>query len=125
MKNLERPEGAASDASEREVLLVLKPFGHISPPWCACGYNAGWRGVGAGGVAGGDAATGSRRVALCLLLPPGWEGSLTPDPMLLYAAVIAWFLALFTVRRQGIVQDDAGPCAVFGHNGVYSNSRAG
>ncbi len=55
-------------------------------------------------------ATGSRRVALasyvlCLLLPPGWESSLTPDPTLFYAAAIAWFLALFTVRRQGLVQD--------------------
>lgn len=55
-------------------------------------------------------ATGSRTVALasyalCLLLPPGWESSLTPDPTLFYAAAIAWFLALFTVRRRGLVQD--------------------
>jgi hypothetical protein len=42
---------------------------------------------------------------LCLLLPPGWGGSLTPDPTLFYAAAIAWFLALFTVRRQGLAQD--------------------
>lgn len=54
--------------------------------------------------------TGSRKIALasyalCLLLPPAWEGSLTPDPTLFYAAAIAWFLALFTVERQGIVQD--------------------
>jgi hypothetical protein len=54
--------------------------------------------------------TGSRRVALasyalCLLLPPGWESSLTPDPTLFYAAAIAWFLALFTVKRQGLWQD--------------------
>jgi hypothetical protein len=55
-------------------------------------------------------ATGSRAVALagytlCLLLPPGWGSSLTPDPTLFYAAAIAWFLALFTVKRQGLLQD--------------------
>jgi hypothetical protein len=55
-------------------------------------------------------ATGSRAVALasytlCLLLPPAWESSLTPDPTLFYAAAIAWFLALFTVKRQGLLQD--------------------
>jgi hypothetical protein len=42
---------------------------------------------------------------LCLLLSPGWGGSLTPDPTLFYAAAIAWFLALFTIHRQGLVQD--------------------
>jgi hypothetical protein len=57
-----------------------------------------------------ERATGSRKIALasyavCLLLSPGWGGSLTPDPTLFYAAAIAWFLALFTVRRQGLVQD--------------------
>ena len=55
-------------------------------------------------------ATGNARIALasytlCLVLPPGWESSLTPDPTLFYAAAIAWFLALFTVRRQGLAQD--------------------
>lgn len=55
-------------------------------------------------------STGNSRIALasytlCLLLPPAWIGSLTPDPTLFYAAAIAWFLALFTVRRQGLVQD--------------------
>jgi hypothetical protein len=54
--------------------------------------------------------TGSRRIALasyalCLLLPPAWNGSLTPDPTLFYAAAIAWFLALFTVERQGLMHD--------------------
>jgi Dolichyl-phosphate-mannose-protein mannosyltransferase len=57
-----------------------------------------------------ERATGSRKIALasyglCLLLSPGWGGSLTPDPTLFYAAAIAWFLALFTVERQGFVQD--------------------
>jgi len=55
-------------------------------------------------------ATGKETIALasytlCLLLPPGWGGSLTPDPTLFYAAAIAWFLALFTVERQGLTQD--------------------
>lgn len=55
-------------------------------------------------------ATGSARIALasyalCLLLSPGWGGSLTPDPTLFYSAAIAWFLALFTVERQGLLQD--------------------
>ena len=54
--------------------------------------------------------TANARIALasytlCLLLSPGWGGSLTPDPTLFYAAAIAWFLALFTVHRQGLVQD--------------------
>ena len=57
-----------------------------------------------------ERATGNRRIALasyalCLMLSPAWVGSLTPDPTLFYAAAIAWFLALFTVRRQGLVQD--------------------
>lgn len=54
--------------------------------------------------------TANRRIALasytlCLLLSPCWQGSITPDPTLFYAAAIAWFLALFTVRRQGVAQD--------------------
>ena len=57
-----------------------------------------------------ERATGNRRIALasyalCLMLSPAWVGSLTPDPTLFYAAAIAWFLALFTVQRQGLVQD--------------------
>ncbi|HEX5282737.1 MAG TPA: hypothetical protein VFW30_01360 [Bryocella sp.] len=57
-----------------------------------------------------ERATGRRKIALasyavCLLLSPGWGGSLTPDPTLFYAAAIAWFLALFTVERQGVMQD--------------------
>ena len=54
--------------------------------------------------------TANARIALasytlCLLFSPGWGGSLTPDPTLFYAAAIAWFLALFTVHRQGLIQD--------------------
>jgi hypothetical protein len=54
--------------------------------------------------------TGSARIALasyslCLVLSAGWSGSLTPDPTLFYAAAIAWFLALFTVRRQSLGRD--------------------
>ena len=42
---------------------------------------------------------------LTLLLPPAFIGSLTPDSTLFYAAAVAWFLALFSVKRQGFVQD--------------------
>ena len=43
--------------------------------------------------------------ALCLLSSPTWIGSATPDSGLYYGAAVAWFLALFTVRRQGLPQD--------------------
>jgi hypothetical protein len=92
------------------LLLLLKPFGALTlhgslvvatlagVVWALAAWHVAMR------------ATGSRAVALagyalCLLLPPGWEGSLTPDPTLFYAAAIAWFLALFTARRQGLWQD--------------------
>lgn len=92
------------------VLLLLKPFGGVTL------HGALWMTMLAG-IAWALAAwfvamrtTGNRRIALasyalCLLFSPGWQGSLTPDPTLFYAAAIAWFLALFTVERQGIVQD--------------------
>jgi hypothetical protein len=92
------------------VLLLLKPFGALTLHgslvvtmvagivWALAAWFIAMR------------TTGSRKIALasytlCLLLPAAWEGSLTPDPTLFYAAAIAWFLALFTVERQGIVQD--------------------
>jgi hypothetical protein len=92
------------------VLLLLKPFGGVTLHgallmtmlagivWALAAWFVAKR------------TTGSRKIALasytlCLLLPPGWNGSLTPDPTLFYAAAVAWFLALFTVKRQGTVQD--------------------
>jgi len=92
------------------VLLLLKPFGGVTLHgalvltmlagivWALAAWFVAMR------------TTGNRKIALasyalCLLLSPGWEGSLTPDPTLFYAAAIAWFLALFTVERQGAVQD--------------------
>ena len=92
------------------VLLVLKPFGGVTLHgalivtmlagilWALAAWFVAMR------------ATGNRKIALasytlCLLLPAGWNSSLTPDPTLFYAAAIAWFLALFTVKRQGFVQD--------------------
>ena len=39
--------------------------------------------------------------ALCLLSSYTWVGSATPDSGLYYGAAVAWFLALFTVQRQG------------------------
>ena len=92
------------------VLLLLKPFGGVTLlgallmtmaagiVWALAAWFVAMR------------TTRSRKIALasyilCLLLPAAWSGSLTPDPTLFYAAAIAWFLALFTVERQGIVQD--------------------
>jgi len=92
------------------VLLLLKPFGGVTLHgalvvamlagivWALAAWFVAMR------------TTGSRKIALasytlCLVLPAAWQGSLTPDPTLFYAAAIAWFLALFTVEPQGIVQD--------------------
>ena len=92
------------------VLLLLKPFGGVTLHgallmtmlagivWALAAWFIAVR------------TTGNRKFALasymlCLVLPAGWEGSLTPDPTLFYAAAIAWFLALFTVERQGVMQD--------------------
>ncbi len=55
-------------------------------------------------------ATGNRRIAcasylLCLVLPPMWIGSITPDSALFYAAAVAWFLALFRVRFRSYGED--------------------
>ena len=52
----------------------------------------------------------NKRVALgafafCLLSSPAWVGSSSPDSGLYYGAAVGWFLALFTVRRQGLLQD--------------------
>ena len=53
---------------------------------------------------------GDRRLALeafllCLVGPACWVGSISPDSTLYYGAAVAWFLALFTVKRQGLWQD--------------------
>lgn len=55
-------------------------------------------------------AWGNRRIAcasylLCLVLPPLWIGSITPDSALFYAAFVAWFLALFRVRFHSYTED--------------------
>ena len=92
------------------VLLLLKPFGGVTLHgallvtmlagivWALAAWFVAMR------------TTGSRKIALasytlCLLFSAGWAGSMTPDPTLFYAAAIAWFLALFTVERQGTMQD--------------------
>ena len=43
--------------------------------------------------------------AFCLLSSPAWVNSASPDSGLYYGAAVAWFLAIFTVRRQGLGQD--------------------
>ncbi len=50
--------------------------------------------------------------ALCLVAAPVWTGSLTPDSGLYYGAAVAWFLALFTVQRQGLLADLLALCCV-------------
>ncbi len=54
--------------------------------------------------------SGNRRIAcasylLCLVMPPLWIGSITPDSALFYAAAVAWFLALFRVRFRSYTED--------------------
>lgn len=92
------------------LLLLLKPLGAVTLHgslvvttlagviWALAAWHVAMRTTGSRTVALGS-------YALCLLLPPGWESSLTPDPTLFYAAAVAWFLALFTVQRQGLAQD--------------------
>ena len=53
----------------------------------------------------GDRRLALAAFALTLVAAPVWTGSLTPDSGLYYGAAVAWFLALFTVRRQGLCQD--------------------
>lgn len=43
--------------------------------------------------------------ALCLFSSPVWIGSASPDSGLYYGAAVAWFLALFTIRRQSLWAD--------------------
>ncbi len=43
--------------------------------------------------------------SLCMLSSPAWVGSASPDSGLYYGAAVAWCLALFTVERQGFLQD--------------------
>lgn len=60
----------------------------------------------------GDRRLALGAFALSLVAAPVWTGSLTPDSGLYYGAAVAWFLALFTVRRQGLRQDVLALCCV-------------
>ena len=53
----------------------------------------------------GDRRLALGSFALCLLSSSEWAGTMSPDSGLYYGAAVAWFLALFTVRRQGLLQD--------------------
>ena len=53
----------------------------------------------------GDRSLAAFSVLLCLVLPAVWDSSLIADSGLYYAAAVAWFLALFTVRSQGYFAD--------------------
>ncbi len=64
-------------------------------------------------------STGDRRVAcaaylLCLVLPPLWNGGLSPDSTLYYGAFVAWFLALLRVQFRRIWEDSAALLCVAG-----------
>ncbi len=91
-------------------LLLMKPFGGVTLHssialtilvgivYAMTAWHIAWR------------ATGDKRLALgsfalCLLSSPAWIGSLSPDSGLYYGAAVGWFLALFTVRRQGWLAD--------------------
>jgi hypothetical protein len=53
----------------------------------------------------GDRGLAALSVLLCFILPAVWDSSLIADSGLFYAAAVAWFLALLTVRFQGYLAD--------------------
>ncbi len=92
------------------LLLILKPFGGVTLH-SSIGFTiligtvyaaAAWH-IAMRAYADRRIALGS--FALCLLSSPAWVGSLSPDSGLYYGAAVGWFLALFTVRRQGWLAD--------------------
>lgn len=52
-----------------------------------------------------DRSLAAHSVLLAFILPAVWDSSLIADSGLFYAAAVAWFLALFTVRSQGYLAD--------------------
>ncbi len=92
------------------LLLLVKPFGGVTlgssivftilvgTMYAAAAWHIAMR-----AYADRQIAFGS--FALCLLSSPAWVGSLSPDSGLYYGAAVGWFLALFTVRRQGLRAD--------------------
>ena len=92
------------------VLLLAKPFGGVNlHSSIAISILAGIVFAAAAWHVAMQAYE-DRRIALgsfgfCLVSSVGWNGSFSPDSGLYYGAAVAWFLALFTVRRQGLLQD--------------------
>ncbi len=91
-------------------LLLAKPFGGVN--LCSAIVISTLMGVLLAMAAWKIAMdySGNRRIAcasylLCLVLPPLWIGSITPDSTLFYAAAVAWFLALFRVRFRSYTED--------------------
>lgn len=92
------------------LLLALKPFGAVTLHASIVLTTlvgillaaAAWH-IAARAYADRRLALGS--FALCLFLSPVWIGSASPDSSLYYGAAVAWFLALFSVHRQGLWQD--------------------
>ena len=52
-----------------------------------------------------DRSLAALSVLLAFILPAVWDSSLIADSGLFYAAAVAWFLALFTIRFQGYLAD--------------------
>ncbi len=87
-----RPFGAVT--LQRSILLtILVGIFYAAAAWHMAMRNYGDRRLALGAF------------ALLLVAAPVWTGSLTPDSGLYYGAAVAWFLALFTVQRQGLPQD--------------------
>jgi hypothetical protein len=59
---------------------------------------------------------------LCLVLPPFWSGSISPDSSLYYGAFAAWFLALFSVRFRGYRSDIAALFCIVGLNFIRNDA---
>ncbi len=61
-----------------------------------------------------DRGLAALSVLLCFILPAVWDSFLIADSGLFYAATVAWFLTLFTVRFQGYWADALGLVCVAG-----------
>lgn len=94
-----RPFGGVTLGSSIVLTTLIGPV-YAAAAWHVVRQNAGGRRLALGAF------------TLCLVAAPVWIGSLTPDSGLFYGTATAWFLALFTVRRQGTVQDVLALCCV-------------
>lgn len=92
------------------LLLLLKPFGAVTLQASIVLTTLAGLALAAAAWHIASRTSTDRRLALgsfalCLVLSPVWIGSTSPDSSLYYGAAVAWFLAWFTVARQGLLQD--------------------